>query len=165
MCIRDRCCVVFRSDGAILLTSGTPAGAVLDTYTGAFTVQNTWYAFEFEVVINNSTGSWAVRKNGNPGNDRALGGLDTQVSANAYANKLQFGQQGAVNAHQTDDLYWRSDASSVAWMGDIRCYTRAPASDAAVQFSRTPTGVLTQTVGLAQTTAAGNTTARYTAFT
>ncbi len=160
-----QCCIVFRSDGAILLTSGTPAGAVLDTYTGAFTVQNTWYAFEFEVVINNSTGSWAVRKNGNPGNDRALGGLDTQVSANAYANKLQFGQQGAVNAHQTDDLYWRSDASSVAWMGDIRCYTRAPASDAAVQFSRAPL-TLQQAVTVSGTTYAKTAnTVVYTAFT
>ena len=30
-----QCSVVFRSDGAILLTSATPAGTVLATYTGA----------------------------------------------------------------------------------------------------------------------------------
>jgi len=133
-----QCCVVFRSDGAILLTSGTPAGTVLDTYTGAFPVTNTWYAFEFEVAISNTTGSWAVRKNGNTVNDRATGSLDTQVSANAYANKLTVGMQAAVNSHEIDDLYWRSSAATGSFLSDIRCYTRMPASDAAVQFSRTP---------------------------
>jgi len=132
-----QCCVVFRSDGAILLTSGTPAGTVLDTYTGAFPVTNTWYAFEIEVAINNTTGSWAVRKNGNTVNDRATGSLDTQNSANAYANKLTVGMQAAVNSHEIDDLYWRSSAATGTFLGDLRAYTRAPASDAAVQFSRT----------------------------
>jgi hypothetical protein len=35
-----------------------------------------------------------------------------------------------------DDLLWRSDPTSVAWMGDVRAYVRMPASDASVQFSR-----------------------------
>ena len=131
-----QCCVVFRSDGAILLTSGTPAGTVLDTYTGAVPVTNTWYAFEIEVAINNTTGSWAVRKNGNTVNDRATGSLDTQVSANAYANKLTVGMQAAVNSHEIDDLYWRSSSATGSFLSDIRCYTRMPASDAAAQFSR-----------------------------
>jgi hypothetical protein len=130
----------------VALTSGGPTGTVLDTYTGAVAAANTWYAFEFEVVINNSTGSWAIRKNGNTSNDHSLGSLDTQNSANAYANKLQLGCNSNSFSQWLDDLFWRSDASSVAWMGDIRCYTRMPASDASVQFSRTPTGVLTQTV-------------------
>src|SRR5215467_547934 len=69
----NQCCVVFRSDGAMLLTSATPAGTVLDTYTGAVSAQNTWFVFEIEVVINNTTGSWAIRKNGNTSNDHALG--------------------------------------------------------------------------------------------
>jgi hypothetical protein len=130
-----QCSVVFRSDGAILLTSGAPAGTVLATYTGAFPVTNTWYAFEIEVVINNTTGSFTVRKNGNTVADFTASGLNTRNSANNYANKLQFGSAGATN-QRIDDLFWRSDASSVAWLGDIRCFTRMPASDASVQFSR-----------------------------
>jgi hypothetical protein len=160
-----QCAIVFRSDGAILLTSGTAGGTVLDTYTGAFPVANTWYAFEFEVVINNTAGSWAVRKNGNTTNDRALGSLNTRpVSANNYANKLTIAEQATVNAQHLDDLYWRSDASSVAWMGDMKCITRYPASDASVQFSRTPTGVLTQTVPTVASSsiAISSTTARFT---
>jgi len=133
-----QCAIAFRQDGAILLTSGTAAGAVLATYAGAVPLQNTWYAFEFEVVINNTSGSFTVRRNGNPANDFTLGSLNTRGgTANNYANKLSMGQNGNISGWQLDDLYWRSDASSVAWMGDIRCYTRAPASDAAVQFSRT----------------------------
>src|SRR4029077_14699582 len=73
-----QCSVVFRSDGTILLTSGGPAGATLATYTGAFPVFNTWYAFEFEIVINNTTGSFAVRKNGNNVNDFTATSLNTR---------------------------------------------------------------------------------------
>lgn len=139
-----QCSIVFQSGGNILLTSGAPGGTVLDTYTGAVALANTWYAFEFEIAINNTTGSWAVRKNGNPSNDRALGSLDTQNSANPYANKITLGMTSAVNAQQVDDLYWRSSAATGSFLSDIRCYTRAPASDASVQFSKAPQ-TLTQT--------------------
>jgi len=132
-----QCSIHFRSDGAILFYSGTAGGTLLDTYTGAFPLANTWYAFEFEVVINNTTGSWAVRKNGNSVNDHSLGSLNTRGgTTNNYANKLLLGMWTTLNGQTFDDLFWRSDASSVAWLGDIRCYTRMPASDASVQFSR-----------------------------
>lgn len=141
-----QCSIVFRSDGAILLTSGASTGTVLATYTGAFPVVNTWYAFEFEAVINNTTGSFTVRKNGNNVADFTATALNTRGgTANNYANKLQIGMATTtVNAHFFDDLFWRSDASAVAWMGDIRCYTRMPASDASTQFSRVPTSLLGQ---------------------
>jgi hypothetical protein len=131
-----QCSIVFRSDGAILLASGAPTGTALATYTSAFPVTNTWYAYEFEVVINNTTGSFKVRRDGSPTDSFSATGLNTRVSANNYANKLLLETQGSVIAHQFDDLFWRSDASSVAWMGDIRCHTRMPASDASVTFSR-----------------------------
>jgi hypothetical protein len=136
--VTAQCSVVFRSDGAILLTSGAPAGTVLATYAGAFPVINTWYAFEIEVVVHNSTGSFKVRKNGNTVDDHSTTGIDTAGgTVNNYANKLQIGQNTTfTNGQVFDDLFWRSDASSVAWMGDIRCYTRMPASDASTQFAR-----------------------------
>lgn len=132
----NQVCINFRSDGAIILTSATPGGTVLDTYTGAVTASNTWVAFEFEVVINNTTGSWAVRKNGNTSNDHALGSLNTRPGTNNYANKLTVGTQTSpYNSSFLDDLLWRSDAASVPWVGDIRCYTRMPASDVSTQFA------------------------------
>lgn len=134
----NQVCIVFRSDGAILLTSATPAGTVLATYTGAVTATSTWYAFEFEVVIDASTGSFTVRKNGNASNDFTLGSLNTRPGINTQANKLTIGVNAAVNNQQLDDLLWRSDTAAVAFAGDLRCYTRRPASDAAVQW--TPSG-------------------------
>ncbi len=147
-----QCTVAFRSDGAIVLTSGGPAGTTLATYTGAVTAISTWYAFEIEVVINNATGSFTVRKNGNSVNDFTLGSLNTRAgSANNYANKLQIGAQGGIQA-STDDLFWRSDAASVAWMGDIRCYTRMPASDQSVTFSKAPTSMFAQATSTTSST-------------
>lgn len=129
-----QCSVVFRSDGAILLTSGGPAGTVLDTWVPGITVSGVWTAFEFEVVINNTTGSWAIRKGGNTSNDHVLGSLDTQNSANAYANKLTFGANVGTNTQNVDDLYWRSGSATGGWLGDLTCYTRVPANDVSVQF-------------------------------
>src|SRR5215467_5854452 len=170
----NQCAVVFRSDGAILLTSGGPTGTTLATYASAVTLQNQWFAFEIEVVVNNTTGSFTVRKNGNTSNDFTLGSLNTRSSANNYANKITIGMSSAVNAQQIDDFLWRSDASSVPWVGDIRCYTRMLLASerqrkssicwalTAVQFTRIP---VTQSVAVVSGTspaiAAG--TARYTA--
>src|SRR5678815_3999579 len=177
MCIRDshwftlsdgatsQCTVVFRSDGAILLSAGASNGAVLATYTGALTATNTWYQFEIEVNVSNTNGYMNVRKNGNPSNDfSSATNLDTSANANNYANRLTVGQGISGTNQSIDDLYWRSDASSVPWLGDMKCITRYPASDAAVQFSRT--SPLIQTPFAQSTT--GNITlgiARYTPFT
>jgi hypothetical protein len=160
----NQCCIVFRSDGAVLLTSATPAGTALATYTGAVTAANTWTAFEFEVVINNTTGAFRARKNGNTSNDFDSGAvLNTRPGANSYANKLTVAMNATVNAQQFDDVLWRSDASSVAWVGDVRAYVRMPASDASAQFTRNPA---TQTPFAQSTTSAiSNTVARFTPFT
>lgn len=161
----NQCCIVFRSDGAILLTSATPVGTVLATYTGAVSAQNTWFAFEFEVVINNTTGSFAARKNGAASNDFSATSLNTRPGANNYANKLTVSMNAAVSAQQLDDFLWRSDTSGVAWAGDIRCYTRMPASDASVQFSRSPITNIQTPAALLTTNAIAAGTARYTPFT
>jgi len=135
--VTNQCCIVFRSDGTILLTSATPAGTTLATYAGAVTAQNTWFQFEFEVVINNTSGSFKARKNGNSTDDHSTTGINTRPGANSYANKLTVGQQATFVSWQIDDLLWRSDAAAVPWLGDIRAYTRMPASDASVTFTRT----------------------------
>ena len=133
-----QCTVAFRSDGAIVLISGGPTGTVLATYNGAFPGANIWYAFEIEVVVNSTTGSITIRRNGNVNNDFSAGSLNTRNSTNNYANKLQLGLQSNTGyGYYTDDFLWRSDAASVPWIGDVRCYTRRPASDVSVQFSRT----------------------------
>jgi hypothetical protein len=160
----NQCCIVFRTDGAILLTSATPAGTVLATYTGAVTAINTWYAFEFEVVINNTTGSFTVRKNGNTTADFTATSLNTRPGTNSYANKLTVGQNGSVSFHFIDDLLWRSDPTSVPWAGDIRCYTRLPNTDAAAAWTRPSTFQMQPYAGTTTNAAVGANTPRYTPF-
>ena len=101
---------------------------------------NTWNVFEFEVVINNTTGCSAVRKNGNSSNDfdsgaalNTRGGTDEQLCQSASGIGLT---SGGVICSQIDDFFWRSDASSVAWLGDIKCVARMPASDAGAVLAR-----------------------------
>ena len=151
-----QCSIVFRSDGTILLTSGGPTGSTLATYSSAFAA-NTWTAYEFEVVINNATGSFTVRKNGNSSADFTATSLATRGgTSNNYANKLQLGLQSSSGSpfnlnsqtQRIDDLLWRSDASSVSWAGDLRCLTRMPATDSSVQFTKsTTTGSQTVSTG------------------
>lgn len=135
-----QCSVVFRSDGAILLAAGRPNGTVLATYASAISLQNQWFAFEIEVIVSNTVGGMRVRRNGSTSNDYdsfvSLGNLDTAQTANNYANRLYLGNYQSVSAQHLDDLLWRSDASSVPWVGDVRSYVRAPASDVSTQFSR-----------------------------
>jgi hypothetical protein len=109
-----------------------------------------------------------VRKNGNTSNDfTSATNLNTRAgTANNYANRLSVGHSTASpSGQQLDDLLWRSDASSVAWVGDIRCYTRMPASDAAVQFARTPTSNTQTPFTTGTTNAVTNGVGRYTPFT
>jgi hypothetical protein len=134
-----QCTVMVRSDGAVLLTAGTNAGAVLATSPPLISAINIWYAIEVEVVISASAGSFAVRRNGNNVNDFSATGLNTQASANAYANKLQIGGVSNGVTHMVDDLWWRSGAAAGSWLGDLRCYTRMPVTDSSVHFS--PAGV------------------------
>ena len=133
-----QCCICFRSDGVILLTSGTPGGTVLATYSGAFPAANVWYSYEFEVIIHPTAGRFRVRKGGNPVDDYDSGAvLNTRPGTNTYANKLQIGQN-AYYPQNLDDVLWRSDAASVPFIGDARCYTRLPTTDASAQFARSP---------------------------
>lgn len=128
-----QCSIFFKNNGDIILAAGTSTGSVLATYSSAFTA-NVWNYFEFEVVINNSTGSFKVRKNGNVSDDFSATGLNTRASANNYANKLSVGALNTSSGGTIDDLLWRSD-STVAWVGDIRCFTRMPTADSSVQFT------------------------------
>jgi hypothetical protein len=167
-----QCTIAWRCDGAILLQAGA-GGTTLATWLGALQATSTWYGFECEVVIG-ASGSFAIRKNGNTVNDFSITGINTQQSANAYANKvaLNVNCAGGAQEQDVDDFYWRSGSSAIAgiWLGDIRCYVRMPATDVSVQLQRFP-ATITQNLNGAFTTVAivagrpqyGTFTAPYTA--
>ena len=162
-----QCTIVFRSDGAILLTSGAVTGSVLATYTGAF-VQNVWAAFEFEVTINNTTGAFHVRKDGAASDSFAATGLNTRpVSTNNYANKIGLGNSG-TGVERFDDFLWfnTTGAAPNTWVGDIRATWQAPASNSSQQFAPSPNPApVTIPQSGSSTIADATGTARYTFFT
>lgn len=172
-----QCSVAIRGDGAIILTLGAPtSGSNLAVYTGAITVGTVWTMFEIEVTIHNTNGTFKVWKNGNPNPDFSVVGtpgspLNTRASGNNYANKISIGVAQTIGSSTyIDDFLWRSDASGGSWMwiGDIRCYTRHPVSDAKTpeDFSRTTAAVNAQMwapIGVQQSLAASQ--AEYMQFT
>jgi hypothetical protein len=134
--------VGFQLGGNIVLISGAiNSGTILATYPAAWAAASTWYAFEFEISIDPSAGVFNVRKNGNTVNDFSATGLNTRGgTANSYASRvsLMTGPQGNSASFSFDDLWWRSGAATGAWLGDLRCYARMPATDISDQFTRTP---------------------------
>jgi hypothetical protein len=148
----------------IQVCNGGFLSTVLATYTGASPSVNVWYAFEIEIVIHNTAGSVAIRKNGNPTNDFFVGSINTRNgSSNNYANRLQTGSF-SNQTQNFDDLLWRS-GSSVSWSGDIRCYTRMPLADGAVQWSRSGIAGFSQSVGGPGTGGLSNTQIKLQPFT
>jgi hypothetical protein len=135
--------IVFRQDGAILLVAGAPTGTVLATYPNAVTQASSWFAFELEVVIHATAGSFTVRRNGNPSNDFTIGSLHTAQTANNYANRITIGVNNSIASIFIDDFLWRSDGAAVPFVGDIRCYTRMAATDASIQFAGSGSRVTT----------------------
>jgi hypothetical protein len=161
----SQCSINFRSDGTIILTQGGAGGTVLATYAGAFPTISTWYAFEFEVVIHNTTGSFRVRKNGSPTDDHATININTRGgTTNNYANRLNLAVgPNSVNSQNFDDILWRSDAASVPWVGDVRCYSRMPVSDVSTTFTRSQSSAVISS-GNNNTGFDGGGSARYVQF-
>jgi hypothetical protein len=141
----SQCSIAIRGDGGIILTSGAwNSGNTLASWFGPALVGGVWYSFEFEVQVSSTNGYMAVRKNGNPNDDfRSATNLNTRQSGNNYANKINVGYAQSIGVGiYIDDFLWRSEASSVPWIGDIRCYTRHPVSpDVVAQFSRTSAAI------------------------
>jgi hypothetical protein len=163
-----QCSVVFRQDGAILLTSGIATGTVLATYPGAFTTQNTWYAYEIEIFISNTGGYMNVRKNGNPTNDfSSPTNLDTQNSPNSHANAIQTSVQNIGVTQYVDDFIWRSDSAAVPWLGDVRCYSRMPVGDVVAQWTPSNSAVPVYPLAVPTTTSQniGSNSAKFFPFT
>lgn len=101
------------------------SGTVLGTSTRLLDV-GIWYYIELKVTVNNSTGSFELRVNGEAWITGS--GVDTQQSGNAYANGYRVGQLGggttSIGVTRVDDLYYADD-----WLGDIRVDTLYPSGN------------------------------------
>lgn len=161
-----QCTLNWRQDGAMELRSGGISGSVLATWATGYNMANVWITYEVEIVIDNAVGSIAIRRNGNTSPDFSASSLNTRVSSNSYANRFAL-VTGTVpgTSENFDDLLWRSDPSSVSWIGDVRCWTRIPASDGTVQFTKSSTtAIQTLSSGPNSTSITAN-VGRYSPFT
>jgi hypothetical protein len=107
-------CDVRLSNGVLTVTRN---GTVLATGT-TFLLANTWYYIEFKATINNS-GSFELRLNGVV--EVSGSGVDTQSTANAYANRF-YCEIAGVNDAYFDDLYILDSTGSTNnnFLGDVR---------------------------------------------
>lgn len=142
----NQCCICFDGGGTITLRQGDRTGAALATFPNAF-LATTWTHFQFRVVIDPATGTFTVRKNGQPVDTFAATGLNTRGSPNSYANAVVLGYAGGLaNNHLFDDFlcYSGGGAAPNTWVGDVRAICLPPVGDTAQkQFAVTAAPSLT----------------------
>lgn len=148
-----QCSVCFNAlTGAITLASGVPTGTVLATFAAGLS-NGVWYGIEIEIVINNTTGSFRVRLNGNTADDFAATGLNTRAgSTNAYANKITLSSPTSNNNWvYLDDLLWfnTTGAAPNTWVGDVRAVQQMPISVASAGLAVSPASATQGSLGTA----------------
>ena len=106
---------IYRGGGVLLATSVDPLPIL------------TWSYVEFKASIDNASGSYELRVNGAAW--LAAGGVDTQNTANAFANYVCLGITGANDANVYYDDFYLCDTSGAAnndFLGDVRIDVLAP---------------------------------------
>lgn len=130
----------------IIMRGGTNpgAGTVIATYTGAMAAA-TWNHFQIKIVLDATSGSVEIRKNGNTVNDFTATGLNTSGGTNSVNGVAIFSGTGTTSSlGAIDDLLIFDNSGSTlnTWVGDIRAYTLYPAADTAQKdFTASPTAV------------------------
>jgi hypothetical protein len=153
-----QCTVALCGDNAIRVYSGTTAGTLLGTLTSAF-VATVWDSYQGKIVINNTTGSVEIRKNGSVSPIINLSSVNTRAgSANNYANQCAISSSASISL-DIDDFWLNSDngAAPTSWPGDVRCLTQMAASDSSIAFSPSPNPVVVTTSALSTSTKGANT--------
>ena len=142
-----QCSIIFRLNGTIVVKTGSFAGSVAATFSGAF-LANQWNHFQIRVTFGGGTsGLVEIRQNGAASNTFTSSGIATISSANAYANGVAIGQNNNANGQYLDDFAsWDQTGTSPwnNWVGDIRCVVLMPNADTAqADFSQNNSGSTT----------------------
>lgn len=146
--------ITFRDSGTRQLEVGvntagqlfvSRAGTVLAT-SGASISLNVYNYIEIKATINNTTGSYEVRLNGN--NVLSATNVDTQNTANAFINEVLLGAyeralgDTTLCTHKYDDFYFCDTTGSTNnnFLGDIRVDAIYPTADGFYTQWTTSTG-------------------------
>lgn len=104
-----------------ILRGGTTLETSAQTY-----IQGVWYYLELKATIDNSSGSYEFRVNGDTWFSDS--GIDTQVSANAYVTQVRIGSSSSFNYPVFDDIYILDTSGSMNndFLGDVKVETLYP---------------------------------------
>jgi len=133
------------STGALQFYRGTSVALGSPSAPGTISA-GTWYGIQVQVTINGSTGSVACYLNGSVTPLITASGLNTQVTANAYANQVSIGSNGGSGvqpAWHFDDFFCFDNTGGTlnsVLGGDARILTKMP-SGAGTYTNWTPTGL------------------------
>lgn len=133
------------------------AGVLIGSQVAAVSTTGAWESWQIKVVINNTTGSVEVRKNGSAAPVLSLTGINTRSgSTNAYANRVRIGTTSAASTTNWDDVFVWSGSGAVPndWLGDLRAITDAPSVTVQSEFLKSPAAT---TWGQTNATSATNT--------
>lgn len=134
--------IMWLGDGSISVRSGGTGGTLLGSSPyGSQFLLNTWDSWQVKFVINNSTGSVEVRKDGSNGAAfSAITGVNTRAGS---TNSTVSGFSITANSAnwQIDDLWFNSDngSSPTSWPGDVRFKQMVVSSGTQSQFTPSPT--------------------------
>jgi hypothetical protein len=133
--------LVRATDGKIsayrgLAPGGVPGGTLLGTSSNVLS-QATWYYIEIVVTVDNTVGSVEVYVDGSKSGWIDLSGIDTQSTANAYANAFGFGSSSNGTSQYFDDVYCKSDGTR---FGPGACRSYLPDANGAVRQWTPSTG-------------------------
>lgn len=130
--------VTFKGNGSIEFLRGGINGTVIASFADAFVNLN-WNHWQFKVVIDSVAGAVYVRKDGDTNNTHFMENINTQNTANAWADSVFLGNVrgylfGVPELCDDFILFDNSGAAPNDWLGDVRAFTLFPTANDTVQF-------------------------------
>lgn len=115
--------MVVEANGSVTIRRGSRTGTILAQSAAGVCKRYSWNYIEFKITIDNAAGAGEVYVNGE--SVVSVAGVDTQSTANAFANRIYLGLKCgdySGNGVYADDFYLCDDAGAVAndFLGDLR---------------------------------------------
>lgn len=134
-------------------------GTLIATYSSAF-VAGTVAHFQFKIVIDPTTGSVSVRKDGATSDTFSATALNTRGAANVNVDSVSVGGMSASIPDATFDDFFCNDSSGSfnnTWPGDLRCVTTPVSADTAQKdFAASPSAMVSYNPGTTSTAQSAN---------
>lgn len=120
--------------GRLNVSRSAVGGANILYTSAAVILSNTRNYVEIDFTINNSTGQFTLKLNGNA--LTTLTGQNTRAGSNNYVNQFDFNVLSNAGRGGFDDTYWRDNTGGTGtFLGDVTIDGLRPTADSAVAFT------------------------------